>query len=524
MRKSRFILLLALLSLAICFSGKASGPGGEIIPDDYPALSDDEMAQLRWILDIADQPLEDFSNMDALDQEGMTSYRYCLAFMTYFMALEQYHKLPAAPGIIQPRMDRFIQKMIQKPVWEFWAETSKGLPTLEPKMDRPYPEDRDPVHKRNIMYSGHVGHMIGLYETLYRDMKWEQPGSITFEWDPDERYVYDYHMLNRVMNDQMRHNPAHCVECEPNACFPECNQHPIMSFMLYDSLHGSTTFEAAGYFMDFFLEKEMIDPRSHETAMLYLVKQDLTLSTKNPHYKNALDLVITPAVSLGFVGLDSASADGWTGTFMHVWQPEYIERHYEYQKKYSLRDVEADKARLAMTVWEPQLKYGFFAMLAAEVGDLETRDKLIKFADEKYRPLREGPYLYYPFNLSRGCTALTGKLLACARAMEKDSMRKMHVSPFSDEHFRGPALDDVDFPRVVLRRALYDAEKKALILTAEPGEKSIGETSFAAVRLDPAKTYLLSVDGAPDREITGVDSANITVPLSGRINVILAEK
>ncbi len=513
--------LIPVVCMTLWFSGSLSRSADEIDPSSYPGMGDAELSQLRWALHLADRPLDDFRDMEGIDQRGMTAYRYCIAFMTYFMALEQYHKLPACPEIIQPRMDRLNRKMLLKPVWEFWAEVSQGLPNLEPKLNKPYPEERDPVAKRNIMYSGHVGQMLGLYQMLYRDLKWDKPGSIVFKWSDDEKFIYDAHSLNKVMYEQMKHHPAHCIECEPNACFPECNQHPILSFMLHDGLHGTNFFDASEEFMNFFLEKQMIHPRTHETAMLYLIKQDLTLSNQNPHYKNALDLIVTPAVSLGIVSIDSASADGWTGAFMHAWQPEYIERNYPYQKENNLVNLEDEQARLAWTIWEPQLKYGFFAMLAAEVGDIETRDKLIAFADKKYEPVLENGMLRYPYSLSKGSTNLTGKLLACARAMSENGFHRMHNRPFDDAHFKEPKVTNVDFPNVLLRRAIYDRDRKALIVTTGPGAAGQADTSLKIERLDPSATYLLTIDGKQLETVQGREAIDITVSLDRGHDIVL---
>ena len=62
--------------------------------------------------------------------------------------------------------------------------------------------------------------MIGLYEMLYRDFKWDKPGYITFSWDENEKYVYDFNSLIKVIHDQMKDNPWHSIACEPNMVFP----------------------------------------------------------------------------------------------------------------------------------------------------------------------------------------------------------------------------------------------------------------------------------------------------------------
>jgi len=489
--------------------------------NSYPEMTDEELGQLRWILNIADQDLDDFANLEGIDQDGMTAYRYTIAFMTYFLSVEQYHKLPACPEIIQPKMDRLIQKMTQKPVWEFWAKISKGLFWLEPNMNTPYPEEHDPVKFRNIMYSGHLGHMVGLYEMLYHDNKYDEPGSILFEWGPDERFEYDHAKLNQVMHEQMTKLPKHCIECEPNACFPECNQHPILSFLLYDQQHGTNLYEAREGFFDFFLQEKMINPKTHETAMLYLVKQEVTVSSSSPRYNNAFDILAVPAIGLNIVNIRSASADGWNGAFMHVWEPDYISRHYPYMKENNLRDVEKDKARLARTSWEPQLKYGFFAVFAAEMGDMETRDKLISFADEKYGPVWDDGTLHYPYSDLKSCNNLTGKLIAMARALPKEGLSTMHNSPFDNKHFRNPYLSDIDFPNVLLKRAIYDEKNDALIVTTLPGKSKTGTTRMKINQLDQNKNYVLTIDGKNIRTHSDKKEIYFDVPLDAKHNIIL---
>jgi len=519
---------VAAAAVAIAFIAGASpalSTAPAIDPSAYPEIGDKEMGQLRWMLEIADQDVDDFEYLVGSGQAGMEAYRYQLAFMTYFLAIEQYHKLSACPEIIRPRMDRLIEKMIQKPVWEFWAEVSQGVPAYEPLMNKPYPEQHDPVGDINIMYSGHLGHMIGLYETLYRDLKWDAPGAIVFEWDEDEKYTYDNHSLNVVMHEQMRDNPWHMIACEPNTCFPECNQHPALSFILYDHVHKTGLAEVNELFMESFVEKHMIDPKTHEAAAFYLVKQDLTLAQRSPRLGNALDLVLVPVLGLGIVTADSSSANGWTGAFMHAWQPDYIERHYPHQRDHHVRPS-GDFAKLKSGGAEliaPGLNYGFFATLAAEVGDTETRDMLVKQADQMYGGTWEEGFYRYPADKKTKANVLTGKLVAMARANLPDGMLLLHQKPFDDHHFKQPKITGVDFPNVLVHRAVYDSKRDALILTVAPGNGG-GQTTFKAVQLNPGKSYTLYIDGVEKGSYSGVSEVAIKVLLDGKREVILAAK
>ena len=520
---SRIAIWSCALAAMTALAGDKVNVNGKVIdPSQYPIIGEKEMGQLSWVLEIANQPLDDFTHLEAQNQANMTSYRYAIAFGAYFLALEQYHKLPAWSEAIQPAMDRYIQKMLQKPVWEFWAQTSRGIWALEPKLDKPYPESHDPVGEKNIMYSGHVGHMINLYEMLYRDFKWDKPGSIVFAWSDTEKYVYDNHSLEKVMHDQMQNNAYHAICCEPNAVFPECNQHPVLSFILYDHTHGTRLSAVNQLYFDSFITKQMISPDTHETAMLYLVKQDQVLSQKNPRYHSPVDFIFTPAIKLGIAKLDSASANGWTGTFMHAWQPQYIESQYPYWKKAWMVEDKEEYDTVKNENWEPRSRYGFFAMLAGEMGDYSTRDRLLNFADKQYNPVwKDGTY-HYPYNPSKGCTNLSDKLFAFARAESKNGLWEIHNQPFTDDHFKEPHLAKVDFPRVLVRRAIYDPSQKALIVTIDKGSQKSGDTSFEIQQLDPSKSYRLFVDGKETGTYHGQSAIEIKIDLNQQHDLVLA--
>jgi hypothetical protein len=480
---------LILLAVAVCpaRAEKVAVGSSPIDPNQYPGISDKEMGQLRWVLNIANQPLDEFRGLEGRNQDDLTSYRYAIAFGAYFLALEQYHKLPAWSEAIQPAFDRLIQRMTRKPVWEYWAQTSRGVPQLEPGRDRPYPEARDPVAHWNIMYSGHVAHMVNLYEMLYRDFKWDAAGSIVFAWSDTERCVYGNQSLVKALHDQMSGNPYHAISCEPNAVFPECNQHPVLSFILYDHTHGTRLSEVKSLFMDFFLRKRMVDPDTHHTALLYLVKQDRTVSQVENPFGNAL----APRPP----SPDSPTANGWTGTFMHAWRPDDIERLYPFWKRAAVIEKDDDTAELREESWEPLVRYGFFAMLAGEMGDTSTRDKLLNHADKEFAPVWQDRTFHYPYNPSGGCTNLSDKLFAFARANPPNGLWTMHNKPFDESHFAEPRLSGVDFPNVLVRRAIYDAQEKALVVSVEPGARKAGTTRFEVRQLDPSRSYVSLVDG-----------------------------
>lgn len=376
-----------------------------IDPNAYPAADEKEFGQLRWVLKLADQDITDFSNFQSVDEQGVSACRYSVAFSAYFLAAEQYHKFPAWQETIKTAHDRLLARMIEKRIWQYWEHESPGVTKFEPNMDRPYPAMKDPVACRNIMYSGHLGQMINLYQMLYNDRKWDKPGSIVFQWDDNTKFVYDNKTLQEAMFLQMINNPVPGIECEPNAIFPACNTHPMLSWLLYDQIHGSRYFEAAQPLFDKFFESQFVNSKTHQLGAFYLLKQGWVFSAWNPRYGNKMDPMIQEMIKKG-ADFDSSGNDGWIGMFMHAWSPKLIERLYPYMKTYQVKISSDGFVTLKNDSLTPDAYYGFFVALAAEVGDEPVRKGLLDAIDKMFAPeWIDGAY-HYPFMDKAGAVNL----------------------------------------------------------------------------------------------------------------------
>lgn len=449
-----------------------------------PGLTDAELGHLRNLVSLAGQDLDDWSGWEGRDQKGMEAYRYQIAFMTYALALQQYHSVPAYRDLYRDTMDRLIERMLEKPVWEFWEEVSQSSAKFDPDYEGPRPAQRDPVGDKNIMYSGHVIHMIALYEMLFGDERWSEPGAITFRWDSDEAYTYDYAgLVDGIHNEMMAPRleggrDIGAMECEPNLVFPECNQHPTLAFMLFDDRRGTDyarrTLPALKGFFD---NTEMHHPRSQHAAAYYYVKQDRTLHV--------------PLIN-------SASADGWTGAFMHVWDPETIEELYVKQRDdYVKTDPDTGATRLAP---DPAAALGlaFFANLAVEVGDLKTAEKLFAFADEAYPSVSDERGFRYVPQRGKGVLPVnntTDKLLALARFNRPNGLWKLHNEPRGEKDFSHPLLQNVDFPKVMVRQAYWDEERNTLFATLTTQEEEEVSTTFGFGNLNSHGEYEIYRNG-----------------------------
>ena len=92
-------------------------------------------------------------------------------------------------------------------------------------------------------------------------------------------------------------------------------------------------------------------------------------------------------------------------------------------------------------------------------------------------------------------TPLAGNaLLALARINVPNGLHTTFNEPFDEAHFNEPYIHNVDFPNVLIRKAVYDLETNALIVRLTPGD-SLGKTTFRVNRLDARKDWEILTNG-----------------------------
>lgn len=174
--------------------------------------------------------------------------------------------------------------------------------------------------------------------------------------------------------------------------------------------------------------------------------------------------------------------------------------------------------------WGISFDFGFFALLASEVGDEETVQTMIDYADAHFEPTwKDGGYYYphttfYVYNYFRDWMGhihnvgpLTGNVLVgFASINPKDGLWKIYNQPLDESHFAEPFITDVEYLEASVTQAIYDAEKDALIVTIAPGPVETDTSSFTVRQLDPAKTYTLIKDGQVLGDIIASESSALS--------------
>src|SRR3546814_2327287 len=154
-------------------------------------------------------------------------------------------------------------------------------------------------------------------------------------------------------------------------------------------------------------------------------------------------------------GPPQAWSDFWLGSLLNMWNPEIVKSNFPAQ--IALWGREGPNG----TMWvEPSVKpdgfgpplthaydFGWAAVCASEVGDTESLDRLLNYADTFLNPTWEHGSYFYPrrdgwFDEEGRLAAMdphTGNaLLAYARLHVPDGLNRLYNEPLAASHFAQP--------------------------------------------------------------------------------------
>ncbi|MFF7777076.1 hypothetical protein ACFZCG_21935 [Streptomyces tanashiensis] len=406
-------------------------------------LDSKQLGHIRHFDNLSRQASNDWSFMGGkgVSQDDFGGYRFQLSYMVYALALAHRHRLPAAPGLFQPTMQRLIGKLLEPEVWLYWRDVSRGGSVYNAHLADKMSEEFDPVVRDNIMYSAYVQSTALMHDYLFASDRYAQPGSLTFRhwsffWGGEERkFEYDRETLNDHLYWQLVRNGYIGVACEPNCIFQICNQPAILGFRLHDLITGGSRAEevVAGY----------------EQAWSEFGRLD-----DSGHY----NMLVTEDSKTVFDNAGMAWADAWCGALMNMWNREFVHSHYPQQVQDFLAVgpqgtlfVPSRPIREVMgqEVVSDTCDFGWVAAWASEMGDTATLNGLLGHADTFMEPtvLRGG--LYYPRNDTlhdqsgnrTEIEPMSGNvLLGYARLNVPDGLWKLYNEPWERSHFDAPAL------------------------------------------------------------------------------------
>ncbi|WP_299693978.1 hypothetical protein [Hydrocarboniphaga sp.] len=200
-----------------------------------PALDEQEVGAMRFMLDLALQPIDRFDGFTTIDQFREAAWRYQLYTLTESLAMLRSNRLPAFSGYLQQAQRNAIMKMTDRRVWQYWFwENLWGNGRIDP----------DPMVNENIMITGWYALALGAYQITTGDRSIDATGSLPFRWNDRKTYEYSYPKIADTLVRNFGNDKLCFYPCEPNWVFSYCNEEGIAGLALYDRFHGSRHAEA----------------------------------------------------------------------------------------------------------------------------------------------------------------------------------------------------------------------------------------------------------------------------------------
>ncbi|HUS22604.1 MAG TPA: hypothetical protein VMZ66_11415, partial [Aeromicrobium sp.] len=455
--------------------------------------SEDDLAHLRYALDLALQPIDRFDGFNRLDQFREAATRYQLNALGYGLSMSQFTRTPAFTGYLAAAQRNAIEKMLDRRVWSYWAlENAWGNLRF----------GRDPIaNSDNIMLTGFYGVMVSLYESL-NDDRYSRPGALTFRWDDATAFTHDYPGLATAVHRSMMAAPFTLYPCEPNWIYTVCNTFGMNTLLGHDRLHGSSLFPD--------LEARLRDSYEHE----FLRPDGRIIGVRSENYGMSWNFWSGSAVQLT------------TAYWLHAALPDIAHRTW-----WLVRDtleqrpdgsavlprsvanrIDPGNYRLGTEV------YGLAAtlMAAREMGDDEWADAALQSLERHAESSPATGARRYA-----GGSVLANLYANVGRFGRHSAVRDLLVFGAPEAWQRGPVLAEADYPDVLVARAVTDGSGLDLVL--RPGNGAV-RARLGLASLSPGRTY--DVRGAVEAEVVASASgeAELHVDLGGRREVAVVPR
>ncbi len=470
--KSFQAALPVALVLLVCSSLRAE-------PSASPTgLSDRELAIQRWFSSLSFQqdrqqtPWPEWHNDGK--QLGIGSLRYQIAFAGYGCAIMA-AKTPAYRELVEKQLDDLCQRIIDMRTWHYVTVYWKYG-------DNP----PDPCLYENVMYTGHLAHLMCLYELMTGDLRYSTAGW-DFTWRDGRKIHYTLGKAVERMRDLSMASPNGGICCEPGLLFAVCNTHSATAMILYDLVHGTHYAEANKRWFEW-MSKNFRQKIPGSREFLYTIY----------HQRSGM---FAPVSDLG--------ADGWALGWGYPWYPttafaregwEYVQKHAQWEKPKPDQTFARGNPLVGCCAGGTMpLRNSFLPLAAVQVdGAAGVRGQnILRWLEaECGRAVdtdadgHNDAYYYQSDDSLR--IAATGNI-AAALATDGESLRRLYNTKRT-EILAAPTLAHVDYPNVYVRAAEFvKPTLRFTVLKGKPGFS--GKTELVCDKI--SGSFKLTRDGKP---------------------------
>ncbi|GAA1725250.1 hypothetical protein [Aeromicrobium alkaliterrae] len=449
--------------------------------------SAEDLARLRFGLDLALQPVDEFTGFTHLDQYREAALRYQLNALSYGLSMAQFTRTPAFGGYLAEAQRNAIEKMLVRRAWAYWAhENAWGNLKWDP----------EPVeNSENIMLTGFYGLQIGMYETL-NDDRYSQPGALAFRWNAKRTYDHSFGSLASSIHRNMNASDYTLFPCEPNWIYTVCNTFGINTLVSHDRLHGTAYATEVQPKLQAAYDREFVRPDGK------------LLGVRAAHLGMTWNFWASPSVQTT------------TTYWMHAALPELSLRTWWLLKRgLEIRDGILHLPTFATKNLDP----GNYLMLRDTFGHVVTMMAARELGDEEYaaaaqRTLDEREPIEDRGGVRRmeRSSGLANLYASLGRFGRENGLRDL-VSHGTPEAWRtGPVLAECAYPDVLVAKAVTDGQALDLVLL--PGAGPV-RTDLAIERLVPGREYQVTGAATSTATADSEGRAIVTVDLGERLEV-----
>lgn len=459
-------------------------------------LTPDQIAAVRYVLERALQPIDQFKGFTIIDQFQPAAIRYQINHMGFALGLMQAHYTPNFHGYLAQAQRNLIDKYLLPRVWDYWVyESMWGHFNFT---------QHDPVVRDNIMLSGWFAMHVGSYTLNTGDQRYAQPGSLTFRLNDRKVYPHDLHSMVKAVSDNFDRNPFTLFPCEPNWVYPICNMYGMSALAVHDAAFGSS-----------YVRKVL-------PGWMGMLKTEFT------DQKGSI-----VGLRSKWTGLEMPFYSGEAGFafFANVFSPPLARRLWAIGRKelgFCLAKDAQGQSRLSFPMdqlpfldkmdpghYKPGVLFAYVAVMmsAREFGDDELAEAALRSMEQDCGPVMEDGVLTY-----RKGSCLANVWGVEGRLMRTGDFRNSFAKGPPASALKGPLLATASYPEVLVSKAFSHGDDLELVLY--PG-RGAGAQRLGLERLQPNATY--AVTGATVNTLVAdaQGKATLSVELNGRTPVHL---
>ena len=458
-------------------------------------LTLENLGMLNYLRGVFTQPADRWDGFYPAVSPSMNfALRYQLAFGTYALAAMA-QRTPSYRAPYAEAMRAAIERMLSVQAWGYWrAPEQEGAGALassghvavlvSPHRREEAGPPSDPIARDNLQYSGHLSVMLGLYEKLTGDTRYDSPFTLR---DPESgvEYTYTHGEVAERIHEQMQRNSFGGVCCEPGMAYVPCNNYALGSNTLHDALHGT-------------------DYSRGNARWLKTVRDRMVL--KWPAVRGVFgtaymkDLKLATPVAFNFT-------DAWGLAFLLPFDRPLVRRLYGRFRKRGVERADG-AARVGsssmserMEISDAGINTGFGAILAQGMGDRALYAAFGRYAAASLGPTWDGDRYFYT---AAHRTLHTTALFALAAAIEPGGadFARLFTAPPDRASLSAPYLASVDAPggSVGVSRAEFDpAARKLTVALRQVGSL----TALRDARPIDAALAIANAGASPHVEVGG---------------------